>query len=98
MNTGKIPEIIDADDLAADQDPNYNSTYYNNLWEEVDSMTISVIHCAIVDLASIWQIAWVNSGDLTLPFNDEQSIPNVYLFDQNYKKQLYMSIIKIHIK
>ena len=77
-------EIIAADDLAADQDPNYNSTYYNILWEEVDSMTISVIHCAIVDLASIWQTAWVNSGDLTLPFNDEQSIPNVYLFGQNY--------------
>ncbi|MED5219754.1 MAG: T9SS type A sorting domain-containing protein, partial [Candidatus Neomarinimicrobiota bacterium] len=77
-------EIIDADDLAADQDPNYNSTYYNTLWDEVDSMTISVIHCAIVDLASIWQTAWVNSGDLNLPFNDEKSIPNVYLFDQNY--------------
>jgi len=77
-------EIIAADDLAADQDPNYNSTYYNILWEEVDSMTISVIHCAIVDLASIWQTAWVNSGSLTLPFNDEQSIPNVYLFGQNY--------------
>ena len=46
-------------------------------------MTISVIHCAIVDLASIWQTAWVNLGDLTLPFNDEQTIPNVYLFDQN---------------
>ena len=37
-------------------------------------MTISVIHCAIVDLASIWQTAWVNSGDLNLPFNDEKSM------------------------
>ena len=47
-------------------------------------MTISVIHSAIVDLASIWKTAWINAGNPTLSFNNEQSIPNVYLFDQNY--------------
>ena len=79
-----VSEIIAADDLAAAQDPNYNSTYYNILWEELDSLTISVIHGAIVDLASIWQTAWINAGSPTLSFNNEQSISNVYLFDQNY--------------
>ena len=79
-----VSEIMAADDLAAGQDPNYNSTYYNILWEELDSLTISVIHGAIVDLASIWQTAWINAGSPTLSFNNEQSIPNVYLFDQNY--------------
>ncbi|HIB73103.1 MAG TPA: T9SS type A sorting domain-containing protein, partial [Candidatus Marinimicrobia bacterium] len=79
-----VSEIIAADDLAAGQDPNYNSTYYNLLWDELDSLTISVIHCAIVDLASIWQTAWINAGNPTLSFINKQSIPNVYILDQNY--------------
>ena len=79
-----VSEIIAADDLAEDQDPNYNSTYYTILWEELDSLTISVIHCAIIDLASIWQTAWINAGSPTLSFNAGQSIPNVYSFDQNF--------------
>ena len=79
-----VNEIIAADDLAAGQDPNYNSTYYNILWEELDSLTISVIHCAIIDLASIWQTAWINAGSPTLSFNDKRSIPYVYVLDQNY--------------
>ena len=79
-----VSEIIAADDLAADQDPNYNSTYYTILWEELDSLTIIAIHCAIVDLASIWQTAWVNAGSPTLSFNDQQPIPNVYILGQNY--------------
>jgi hypothetical protein len=79
-----VSEIIAADDLAADQDPNYNSTYYTILWEELDSLTIIVIHCAIVDLASIWQTAWVNAGSPTLSFNDQEPIPNVYILGQNY--------------
>jgi len=79
-----VNEIIAADDLAAGQDPNYNSTYYNILWEELDSLTISVIHCAIIDLASIWQTAWINAGSQTLSFNDKRSIPYVYVLDQNY--------------
>ena len=79
-----VSEIIAADDLAEDQDPNYNSTYYTILWEELDSLTISVIHCAIVDLASIWQTAWVNAGSPTLSFNDQQPIPNIFILGQNY--------------
>ena len=79
-----VNEIIAADDLAAGQDPNYNSTYYNLLWDELDSLTINVIHCAIVDLASIWQTAWINAGSPTLSFINKQSIPNVYVLDQNH--------------
>ena len=79
-----VSEIIAADDLAVDQDPNYNSTYYTILWEELDSLTIIAIHCDIVDLASIWQTAWVNAGSPTLSFNDQQPIPNVYILGQNY--------------
>jgi hypothetical protein len=79
-----VSEIIAADDLAADQDPNYNSTYYTILWEELDSLTISAIHCAIVDLASIWQTVWINAGSPTLSFNDQQPTPNIYILGQNY--------------
>ena len=43
-----------------------------------------MIHCAIIDLASIWQTAWINAGSPTLSFNDKGSIPNVYVLDQNY--------------
>ena len=42
-----------------------------------------MIHCAIIDLASIWQTAWINAGSPTLLSNDEQSIPNVYVLYEN---------------
>jgi hypothetical protein len=58
-----------ADDLASAQDPDYNSAYYNILWDELDSLTISVIHCAIIDLASIWQTAWNNANSPTINMN-----------------------------
>jgi len=79
-----VSDIIAADDLASDQDPNYNSTYYNILWNELDSLTIDVVHCAIVDLASIWHTAWVNAGHPSLSSKDIYSSPNDYLIHQNY--------------
>jgi hypothetical protein len=79
-----VSDIIAADDLASDQDPNYNSTYYNILWNELDSLTIDVVHCAIVDLASIWYTAWVNAGNLSVSSKDIDSFPNDYLILQNY--------------
>lgn len=79
-----VSEIIDADDLARNQDPNYNSTYYSILWDELDSLTINVIHTAIIDLASIWQTAWINAGSPILSLNNDQSIPSVYLLHQNH--------------
>ena len=79
-----VSDIIAADDLASDQDPNYNSTYYNILWNELDSLTIDVVHCAIVDLASIWHTAWVNAGNPSLSSKDIYSSPNDYLIHQNY--------------
>jgi len=78
-----VSEIISADDFAKDQDPNYSSTYFNLLWDEVDSLTITVIHKAIIDLASIWHTAWINAGSPTLSVNDAQSIPEGYLLHQN---------------
>ena len=55
--------------LNCTQDPDYNSAYYNILWDELDSLTISVIHCAIIDLASIWQTAWNNANSPTINMN-----------------------------
>ena len=79
-----VSDIIDADDLARGQDPNYGSTYYSILWDEVDSLTVRVINKAIVDLASIWQTAWINAGSPTLSLIDEQSTPIGYLLHQNH--------------
>jgi hypothetical protein len=79
-----VSDIIAADDLASDQDPNYNSTYYNILWDELDSLTIDVVHCAIVDLASIWHTAWINAGNPSLSSKDIYSFPKDYLIHQNY--------------
>jgi len=64
-----VSDIMAADDLASTQDPDYNSAYYNILWDELDSLTISVIHCAIIDLASIWQTAWNNANSPTINMN-----------------------------
>ena len=64
-----VSDIMAADDLASTQDPDYNSAYYNILWDELDSLTISVIHCAIIDLASIWQTAWNNANSPTININ-----------------------------
>ncbi len=58
-----VSDIMAADDLASAQDPDYNSAYYDILWDELDSLTISVIHRAIIDLASIWQTAWNNANN-----------------------------------
>jgi len=79
-----VSDILAADDLASDQDPNYNSSYYNILWEELDSLTIDVVHSAIIDLASIWQTAWVNAGNPTLSLENNSSLPNTYFIYQNY--------------
>jgi hypothetical protein len=79
-----VSDILDADDLASDQDPNQNSTYYNILWEELDSMTIEVVHSAIIDLASIWHTAWVNAGTPTLSIQQEKSIPSSITIHPNF--------------
>ena len=83
-----VSDIMAADDLASAQDPDYNSAYYNILWDELDSLTMSVIHCAIIDLASIWQTAWDNANspanNTAFPvsidglFDDWSSVPVAY--------------------
>jgi hypothetical protein len=57
-----VDSIMTADDLAYAQDPNYGSTYYNILWQELEHLTTVSIHKSILDLASIWRTAWVNAG------------------------------------
>jgi hypothetical protein len=79
-----VSDILAADDLASNQDPNYNSTYYNILWEELDSLTIDVVHSAIIDLASIWHTAWMNAGNPTLSINHKESIPNIISIHPNF--------------
>ena len=79
-----VGEIITADDLASNQDPTYGSMYYNVLWDELDSLTITAIHCAIIDLANIWHTAWINAGSPNLSLADEVSLPNAYSLYQNY--------------
>jgi len=57
-----VDSIMIADDLAYAQDPNYGSTYYTILWQELEHLTTVSIHKSILDLASIWQTAWINAG------------------------------------
>ncbi|MDC1037911.1 FlgD immunoglobulin-like domain containing protein [Candidatus Marinimicrobia bacterium] len=65
-----VSDILAADDLASAQDPNHNSTYYSILWNELDTLTIHVVHSAIIDLATIWRTAWINAGNPILSLND----------------------------
>lgn len=83
-----VDSIIAADDLAFGQDPTYGSTYYAALWSELDSITITSINSAIIDLASVWQTAWEDAGkpsppgvsiDVKTGFQ-----PNEYELSQNY--------------
>jgi len=57
-----VDSVIVADDLASAQDPNFGSTYYTILWQELEEVTTLSIHEAIVDLASLWRTAWENAG------------------------------------
>ncbi len=57
-----VDSINVADDLASAQDPNHGSTYYNILWQELEPLTTTSIHEAIIDLASLWRTAWENAG------------------------------------
>ena len=72
-----VDSIMIADDLAYAQDPNYQSTYYNLLWQELERLTTISIHKAILDLASIWRTAWINAGSpLPLGIDENKQIPN----------------------
>jgi len=79
-----VNDILIADDLASSESQNYNSTYYDILWEELDTMTINLIHKAIIDLSSVWKTAWINAGSPTLLIENNKSIPEAYLLEQNY--------------
>ena len=79
-----VSDILAADDLASAQDPNHNSTYYNILWDELDTLTINVVHSAIIDLASIWQTAWINAGYSILDIKDNSSVPRKTSLHQNF--------------
>jgi hypothetical protein len=58
----RVDSIMIADDHADAQDPNYGSTYYSILWQELEKLTTLSIQSAIIDLASIWRTAWENAG------------------------------------
>ena len=57
-----VDSIMIADDLASAQDPNYGTTYYNIMWQELENLTTLSIHKAILDLASLWKTAWEDAG------------------------------------
>jgi hypothetical protein len=77
-------EVFAADDLATEEDPNFNSTYYNIMWSELEVITTEAIRKACYDLACLWITAWENAGS-PLPLNIESS-------NNNFEKDL----ISIH--
>ncbi len=54
--------ILTADNAASSQDPDYDSTYYDLMWDALDSVTIDAINRSILDLASVWYTTWINAG------------------------------------
>jgi hypothetical protein len=84
-----VDSLMVADDLASDQDPNYGSTYYNILWEELEDLTTISVHKAIIDLASIWRTAWVDAGKpsplpVGIPSTEDQYNPKTYVLADAY--------------
>ncbi|MFB0517541.1 MAG: T9SS type A sorting domain-containing protein [Candidatus Neomarinimicrobiota bacterium] len=81
--------ILEADDLASNQDPYYGSIYYSVMWTKLDSITTDVIQRAILDLASVWYTAWVNAGEpipalgTEIDLNEDLT-PSQYILYQNY--------------
>lgn len=80
-----VDSILIADDLGTAQDPTFNTTYYNILWQELEHLTTISIHRAIIDLASLWRTAWENAGSpthLSIPSNDNN--PEMYFLADAY--------------
>jgi len=57
-----VDSILIDDDAASSLDPYYGSVYYESMWSELETLSIDVIHQAIMDLADIWVTAWENAG------------------------------------
>ncbi len=80
-----VDSIMIADDLASAQDPTFNITYYNILWQDLEHLTTVSIQKAILDLASLWRTAWENAGSpspLSIQSNDHN--PEIYFLEKNY--------------
>ena len=54
--------IMIADSKAVIIDPEYGANYYAKMWEELDSISIDIIHQTIINLASVWRTAWEDAG------------------------------------
>ena len=77
--------IMNADDLASAQDPNYGSTYYSILWQQLEQLTTICIQNAILDLASIWRTAWENAGSPSpLSIQPNSHNPESYFLAEAY--------------
>jgi len=79
--------VIDADDAAVAIDPSYGSAYYTAMWDELDSVTTVAVNTAIIDLASVWQTAWINAGSPdpnAVSTNQEIMLPSGYGISANY--------------
>lgn len=57
-----VEDIMVADDLASASDPNYNSEYYDIMWQELEELTTISVRRACYDLACIWITCWENAG------------------------------------
>lgn len=80
-----VDSILIADDLATAQDPNYNTTYFNIMWQELENLTIICIHKAILDLASLWRTAWENAGrPLPVSIETVDQIPEEHFLAEAY--------------
>jgi len=80
-----VDSIMIADDLASAQDPDYNSTYYNYLWQELGPLTNISINRAILDVASVWRTAWERATNPTnLDARSETRNPRDYVLAEAY--------------
>jgi len=95
-----VDSIMIADDLAYAQDPNYGSTYYNIMWQNLEHLTTISINKAILDLASIWRTAWVNAGSPSpLGIEESNHNPQEYLLVEAYPNPFNPEVtIEIEVK
>jgi hypothetical protein len=80
-----VDSVLYADSVAyAFAGNNYNTTYYNKLWELTKDFTIGLFQKASYRLTCIIYTQWINAGSTTFISDQRNNLPSGFELSQNY--------------
>jgi hypothetical protein len=80
-----VDSVLYADSVAyAFAGNNYNTTYYNKLWELTKDFTIGLFQKASYRLTCIIYTQWINANGTTVVSDKENDLPSGFELSQNY--------------